>query len=151
MNNYLTILLQSSINKTYGLGLLILRIGTSTLMIYLHGWPKLTNYLEGQNNFPQLIGLGSESGLLLAIFAEIICSMLLIFGLFTRIAALPLSFTMAVAAFVFNANQAFIVKEKGLLYLLVYLFLLIVGAGKYSVDNILLDRITTLKKQQTKN
>jgi len=146
MNKYLTILLKSSVNKNYGLGLLILRIGTSTLMIYLHGWPKFNNYLGSQNSFPQLIGLGSETGLLLAIFAEIICSILLAFGLFTRVAALPLSFTMGVAAFVFNANQAFIVKEKGLLYLLVYLFLLIVGAGKYSVDNFLLDRITTSKK-----
>lgn len=142
---YFTNLLQSSKNKISGLGLLMLRIGTSTLMVGLHGWPKLSNYSDAQSDFPELIGLGSESGLLLAIFAEVICSILLIFGLFTRIAVTSLSITMVVAAFVFNANQALIVKEKALLYLIIYLFFLVVGAGKYSADHFLLQKMTSKK------
>ncbi len=142
---YITNLLNSSKNKIYGLGLLMLRIGTSILMVGLHGWPKLKNYSTAQSDFPELIGLGPDSGLLLVIFAEVICSILLIFGLLTRIAAIPLSITMIVAAFVFNADQPFIVKEKGILYLAVYLFFLVVGAGKYSLDHFLLQKITSKK------
>jgi putative oxidoreductase len=44
---------------------------------------------------------------------------------------------MVVAAFIFNADQAFIVKEKAILYLIVYFFLLVTGAGKYSMDHLL--------------
>ena len=142
----LNILLVSSKNKLHGLGLLLLRIGASALMIYLHGWPKLVTFPEGRNKFPELIGLGSETGLVLAIFAEIICSMLLIFGLYTRLAVIPLAFTMIVAAFVVNADAAFIVKEKGMLYLTVYLFFLVVGAGKYSIDHLLYQKLTPRKQ-----
>ncbi|MCX2745439.1 DoxX family protein [Mangrovivirga sp. M17] len=143
---YLTILLKSSENKIVGIGLLLLRTGISTLMVYLHGWPKLKSYSESQSSFPELIGLGSETGLLLAIFAEAICSILLSLGLLTRIAVIPLSFTMVVAAFIFNADQEFIVKEKGIIYLIVYLFFLITGAGKYSADQILLQKINSIKQ-----
>jgi putative oxidoreductase len=145
-NKYLTTLLKSSKNKICGVGFLMLRIGTSTLMVYLHGWPKIKNYSESQNSFPELIGLASESGLLLAIFAEVICSLLLALGFFTRIAVIPLSFTMVVAAFIFNVNQEFIVKEKAVLYLIVYLFFLVVGAGKYSMDHCLVQKMTSKKQ-----
>ncbi|MFT7157917.1 MAG: putative oxidoreductase [Parvicella sp.] len=146
VKKYLISLLQSSKDKGSGLGFLMLRIGTSTLMVYLHGWPKLKNYSEGQNSLPELIGLGSESGLLLAIFAEVICSFLLALGLLTRLVVIPLSFTMVVAAFVFNADQALIVKEKAILYLIVYLFLLVTGAGKYSIDHLLAQKISSKKQ-----
>lgn len=140
INKNLTNLFKSSKIKVVGIGLLTLRIGSSILMIYLHGWPKLNNYSEGLNSFPELIGLGPESGLLLAIFAEVICSVLLAVGFFTRLAVIPLSVTMFVAAFVFNADQAFIVKEKGILYLIIYIFFLFVGAGKYSIDHLLVQQ-----------
>jgi len=145
VKKYLTPLLQSSTDMVSGLGFLMLRIGASSLMVYLHGWPKIKNYWEGQNGLPELIGLSPESGLLLAIFAEVICSFLLALGFLTRIAVIPLSFTMVVAAFIFNADQALIVKEKAIFYLIVYLFFLVAGAGKYSIDHLLSQKINSKK------
>jgi putative oxidoreductase len=107
---------------------------------------KLKNYWEGQNSLSRLIGLGSESGLLLATLTEVICSFLLALGLLTRLAVIPLSITMVVAAFIFNADQAFIVKEKAILYLIVYFFLLVTGAGKYSMDHQLAQKINSKKQ-----
>lgn len=104
-------------------------------MISLHGWPKLKDFSEIKTDFPELIGLSSETGLILAVFAEIFCSILLSLGILTRIVAIPLLITMFVAAFIFNAEQVFIVKEKGVLFMMVFLFFIIVGAGKFSVDH----------------
>lgn len=121
-------------------GLLLLRVGVSIFMILLHGWPKLSNYLQGKTDFFDPFGLGSEFSLLLAIFAEVICSLLLIAGICTRLAVVPLAVTMMVAAFLFNAGQELIVKERGIIYLMLYLFFLLVGPGKYSVDFLLFGR-----------
>lgn len=137
LKKYLTIVFSNSNNNLIDLGLLILRMSTSLLMICLHGWPKITSYLEGQDSFPELLGLGSTTGLLLAIFAEVICSILLIIGFFTRVTVIPLAVTMCVAAFIFNADQSILVKEKALIYLVIYICLLIAGSGKYSIDFLL--------------
>jgi putative oxidoreductase len=64
----------------------------------------------------------------------------------TRLAVIPLSFTTVVAAFIFNADQAIIVKEKAILYLIVYFFLLVTGAGKYSMDHQLAQKINSKKQ-----
>lgn len=135
VRKYLKALLISSNYGLNSIGLFILRIGTSGLMISLHGWPKLKDFSEIKTDFPELIGLSSETGLILAVFAEIFCSILLSLGILTRIVAIPLLITMFVAAFIFNAEQVFIVKEKGVLFMMVFLFFIIVGAGKFSVDH----------------
>ena len=54
---------------------------------------------------------------------------MLIFGLMTRLAALPLMFGMLMAFFVIHGADPFAVRELPLLYLGVYVFLLWGGAG----------------------
>lgn len=71
----------------------------------------------------------------LTIFSEFVCSLLLIFGLFTRFALAALAFTMFVAALVVHAADDFSVKEMSLHYLLVYSMLLLTGGGRFSIDH----------------
>lgn len=119
------------------LWLLFFRIGISAMML-THGLPKLTRLLPGQEiSFPDPLGIGVFLALLLAVFAEVICSLLIILGLGTRLAAIPLAITMAVAAFMVHAGDPFVRKELAFMYLLAYLTLLIAGPGKYSVDRYL--------------
>ena len=66
---------------------------------------------------------------------------LLIFGLMTRLAALPLMFGMLMAFFVIHGADPFAVRELPLLYLGVYVFLLWGGAGSYSLDEWIRRRI----------
>ena len=47
--------------------------------------------------FPDPLGVGSTTSLALAVFAEVVCSVLLAFGLFTRLAAAVLAINMATA------------------------------------------------------
>jgi putative oxidoreductase len=99
-----------------------------------HGWAKLSNFSNMSETFPDPIGLGSNVALSLIIFAEFGCSLLLLVGLFTRWATIPLMIGMSVAVFVAHANDPFSVKELPVLYLLMYVVILIAGPGRYSSD-----------------
>ncbi|MBL6449464.1 DoxX family protein [Fulvivirga sp. 29W222] len=117
--------------------LLVLRV-TSAAFMLTHGYPKLMTLLEGgEIAFYDFLGLGMTASLALAVLAEFICSILLILGLATRLASIPLIITMLVAAFAVHADDPFGKKEFGLLYLLIFITTLVFGAGKYSIDRLL--------------
>jgi putative oxidoreductase len=116
------------------LGLLILRIGAAGLML-THGYPKLIELFGNEEiAFADPFGVGMSTTLALAVFAEFICSILVILGLGTRIAVIPLIITMFTAAFIIHASDPFQRKEMALIYLIIFTVLLITGAGKYSLD-----------------
>jgi putative oxidoreductase len=114
-------------------GLLLLRLASGAMMLS-HGWPKLSQFAERAETFRDPIGLGSELSLSLAIFAEVFCALLVMAGLATRLALLPLMFTMFVAVFIVHAEDPWARQELGLLYLMVYAALFFTGPGKYSLD-----------------
>lgn len=114
--------------------LLLLRVGTSLLMIP-HGWKKLQRFRsEGPGDFYNFMGLDSETSLLLIIIAEFFCSVLLVLGIGTRIVLIPLIIGMAVIAFMVHGSDPLSEKEHALLFLIPYITLFITGPGKYSLD-----------------
>ena len=116
------------------LGLLILRIGAGGLML-THGTPKLLKLFGNEEiAFADPFGVGMGITLALAVFAEFICSILVILGLGTRLAVIPLIITMGTAAFLIHASDPFQRKEMALIYLLIFGVILITGAGKHSLD-----------------
>lgn len=117
------------------IGLLLLRIAVGGMMAFGHGWDKLTTFSERKGSFPDLLGVGSGAvNLALAIGAEFFCAVFVVLGLFTRVAAVPLAFTMLMAAFVVHGADPFAKRELALFYLLGALTLVFTGAGKLSVD-----------------
>jgi putative oxidoreductase len=120
--------------------LFILRLGAAVLIL-THGIPKLLMLFGGgEITFADPIGLGMETSLTLAVFAEVICAVLLGLGLASRLAAIPLIITMAVAFFIVHSQDPFQVKELALIFLLIFTTLLITGSGKYSLDHYLLKK-----------
>jgi len=116
------------------LGLLILRLSAGGLMLS-HGIPKLVKLFDGNPiAFGDPIGFGPEVSLALAVFSEVLCALLIIFGWATRLATIPLIVTMFIAYFIVHGPDSFQSKELSLFYLLVYLVVLLTGAGKYSID-----------------
>jgi putative oxidoreductase len=115
------------------LGLAILRISTS-LMLVTHGWAKIANFSERLTTFSDPIGLGPALSLQLVIFAEFFCAILLALGFLSRLSLIPLIINMAVISFVVHADDPFSNQEKGLLFLVIFIFLMFSGPGKYSVD-----------------
>src|SRR3954452_20332030 len=104
--------------------LLLARLSVGIFML-THGIPKLQNVFAGNMKFADPIGIGSTPSLILVVFAEAICSILLILGLATRFASVALIINMSVAAFIVHGNDPFGKKELALLYLVSYLGFLI--------------------------
>jgi putative oxidoreductase len=121
-------------SSTLNIWLLIFRVAAGCFML-THGLPKLAKLMGGgEIQFADPFGLGTGPSLWLAVFAEAICSFLLILGLATRLATIPLIITMSVAAFIAHANDPFGKKELALVYLLIFITIAILGPGKYSLD-----------------
>ena len=117
------------------LGLLILRFAAGGVMAFAHGWPKMERILAGNWKFGNPIGVGEEASLVLTVFAELACGVLVAMGLFTRAALVPLIVTMAVAVFIVHGSDPFADKEHALLFLIPYLTLFFTGPGKWSFDS----------------
>jgi putative oxidoreductase len=119
------------------IGLLVLRVGVGAFMLVAHGWGKLAGFGDLAGKFPDPIGLGSTFSLVLAIFAEVLCALLVILGLGTRFAAVPLLTTMLVAAIVVHADDPWSKKEFALLYAIPFLTLIFTGGGRYALDSLI--------------
>lgn len=113
--------------------LLLLRVAAGIWMAF-HGYQKLTGFTTIEPQFMEFLGLSKSFSLGLTIFSELLCSLLLVAGLFTRIALIPLIVTMLVAVFMAHGGDLFGEGEHAFLYLAIYLALLISGPGKYSAD-----------------
>lgn len=123
------------------IALLFLRVSIGILML-THGTGKFITLLDGGSiEFADPIGIGPAASLALAVFAEFICSLLLIFGVATRFTIIPLIITMLVAGFIVHADDVFHVKEKAFLFLTVFITIAIAGAGKISADNLIYKKI----------
>lgn len=112
--------------------LLLFRVSAGAFML-THGIPKFLKLVEGSTQFADPLGIGQTLSLILAVFAEFLCSVLLILGIGTRLASLPLIATMAVAAFYVHGTDPFQRKEMALLYLIVYITILVFGGGKFEL------------------
>jgi putative oxidoreductase len=128
-------------------GLLILRLGMGGFMA-AHGWGKVPMLTAGEfEKFGDPIGLGNALSLILVVFAEFVCALLVMAGLATRLAAVPIVVTMAVAAFVVHRADPWTMlqaagasKEPALLFLTAFLTVMFTGAGRFSLDAVLFGR-----------
>jgi putative oxidoreductase len=122
------------------LGLLVVRLLAGGMML-THGITKIGRLMsDGPVKFADPFGLGPEISLSMAIFSEVLCAILIMIGFKTRLATFPLMITMLVAAFYAHWDDPFGKKELPLLYFSVFLGILIVGAGKYSIDQYQINR-----------
>lgn len=120
--------------------LLIIRIFVGFAMLS-HGFPKLQILFSGEEiKFYEFLWMGPKSSLILAVFAEFVCSIFIILGLFTRFAVFFLVIAMAVAGLFVHSADLFEKREKSLLYLSIYLMLFAYGPGRYSIDQMISKR-----------
>jgi putative oxidoreductase len=118
-------------------GLLILRIGAASLLLYGHGIPKLLHFAERAAGFSDPLRVGSPISLTLVVFAEVLCSGLVLLGVATRFAVIPILIFFAVAAFIQHAPDPWPKKELALIYATPFLALLFTGSGRYSLEHLI--------------
>jgi putative oxidoreductase len=121
-------------DSAFSVATLVLRVGAGSLMLANHGLDKLINFSDKASRFSDPFDIGSTTSLALVVFAEFFCAAFIILGLFTRLAAIPLIIGMGVALF-YSHNGAFFGEgESAGLYLVCFLAILLLGAGKISLD-----------------
>ena len=136
MNALLRILRLDFIPSSVDLGLLALRLWLGLSLLVLHGWGKLSTFQEKSGTFADPLGIGTQASLALAVFGEVVGSVLLIFGLFTRLAALSCATTMAVAFFLVHKMtlKGPTSGELAFIYLAGFATILIAGPGRFAID-----------------
>lgn len=122
------------INEDFGY--LCLRVCAGGTLFWQHGWPKLMSFSERLDDFADPFGLGPVFSLILILIAEVLCALLVVLGLWTRIALVPLIIAMAVIVFMVKGDAAFGDKELAFMYLFAFIALLFTGSGRFAIDRI---------------
>ncbi|MBB6290129.1 MULTISPECIES: DoxX family protein [unclassified Pseudomonas] len=112
------------------LGLLFLRGSGALFLLWVHGLPKLLNYSEQLKLIEDPFHLGAHITLLLAIFAEVLCPLLIIAGVLVRLACLPILAVLLIAMVVVHPEWTLLEGQFGWLLLIIFTTLLISGPGR---------------------
>ena len=116
------------------IALLLIRIVFAGSMIYGHGLSKFYRLIEGNLSFANPIGIGEAPTLVLAVFSEFLAPLFILIGYKTKIFSFFPAATMFVAAFIVHLSDPFARKEKAILFLIGFIVIMMMGAGKYSID-----------------
>lgn len=116
-------------------GLLFARIAGAALLLWVHGLPKLLHWQEELAHIDDPLGMGRGLTLACALFAEILCPLLVAAGLFTRLAALPVLFLLLVSMLLVHPEWSIAEGQFGWLLLIVFGAIVLSGAGRYSIDS----------------
>lgn len=129
-----------NLGKYRNTGLLMLRIGLGIMMM-LHGFPKLSGGVETWikvGGSMKLIGIDFMPAVwgFMAALTEGVGGLFILLGLFFRPVLILMTFTMAMAAMVHlsDPKQSFMDASSAIELGIVFLSLLFIGPGKYSID-----------------
>ena len=117
------------------IGLLVLRVGVSGLLLFGHGLSKVTRLAELSKVFPDPLHVGSAMSLGMTVFAEVLCTLFVALGLFTRFAVMPLIVMFLVLVFIHHASDPWKQKELAMVFLVPFVALFFTGPGKFALDS----------------
>ncbi|QEY63155.1 DoxX family protein [Metapseudomonas lalkuanensis] len=120
--------------------LLFLRVSGCLLLLGVHGLPKLLNFSHELTVIEDPLHLGAWPTLSLAILAEVWCPLLIILGLLTRLACLPILAVLLVSLFIVHPEWSLAEGQFAWLLLIIFVTVLIAGPGRLSVCGRLLER-----------
>ena len=117
-------------------GMFILRVGCG-ILLFNHGYQKITHFSNTADHMPALFGLSGTIKASLVIFAEFFCTLLVMLGLFTRLACVPIVISLGIAVFKAHNMDVFGQGQAATLFLVAFAAILIIGPGKASVDGMI--------------
>lgn len=124
-------------NSGLNIGMLILRIAAGFMIFHFHGQMKVDMFHMMAQQFANPLHIGSFPSFILVLFAEIICAPLVVIGLFTRWATIPLIIELLVLIFLVHGGLKFHDVEVVMFYLSVFVAILLIGPGKISLDGLI--------------
>ncbi|MBA1229783.1 DoxX family protein [Pseudomonas viridiflava] len=121
-------------------GLLFMRVSVSLLLLHVHGLPKLMHWSEEVQRIEDPFGLGGTLTLGLAVFAEVICPVLLILGVWARLACLPILAVLAVAVLFVHPEWSMEQGQFAWLLMILFAGLALTGPGALVIGKTRHDR-----------
>ncbi len=116
--------------RNQDIGLLFLRVSGALFLLWVHGLPKLLHYSEQLKLIEDPFHLGASITLLLAIFAEVLCPLLIIAGVLVRLACLLILAVLVIALLVVHPEWTLFEGQFGWLLLIIFTSVLIAGPGR---------------------
>ena len=123
-------------DRSLSFSFLLLRVAMGGLMIP-HGYKKLVNFAEKSSTFADPFHIGGTLSMGLTIFAEFFCAILVVLGLMTRLACIPLIIAMTVVVFYSHNGEIFGEGELPALFLAGFIVIFFTGPGKLSLDRVI--------------
>ncbi|MHC8321068.1 DoxX family protein [Pseudomonas sp. GB2N2] len=120
--------------RAQDIGLFFLRVSGGLFLLWVHGLPKLLNYGAQLQVIEDPFHLGANVTLMLAIFAEVLCPLLIILGVFVRLACLPILSVLLIALLVVHPQWSVDEGQFGWLLLILFTSLLIAGPGRLALN-----------------
>ncbi|WP_322846627.1 DoxX family protein [Pseudomonas sp. B33.4] len=120
----------STDERARDVGLLFLRVSGGLFLLWVHGLPKLLDFTAQLQLIEDPFHLGSRLTLILAIFAEVLCPLLIVAGLLARLACVPILFVLLVALLVVHPQWSVAEGQFGWLLLILFTTVLIAGPGR---------------------
>lgn len=124
------------------LGRLFLRLFVGLMMMQF-GVRQIMHFTDYSAGFPAVLGMDSDTSLIVMIVLEILCSFCIMCGFLTRLMIMPLFAAMILAEYHILHDVTMVLpyelnwEQPGylpIMFLGIYMFLLLVGPGKISVD-----------------
>lgn len=124
---------------------LFMRLFTG-IMFMQFGIRQITSFNELATTFPSVLGMGSETTLVVMILIEIVCSIFILLGLLTRWALVPPLVSMIIAEnFIMQYYSAMDMSrlysmQAGyvpVMFIGIFVFMMLAGPGKISLDYII--------------
>jgi putative oxidoreductase len=123
----------STDERARDIGLLFLRVSGGLFLLWVHGLPKLLDFTAQLQLIEDPFHLGSHLTLILAIFAEVLCPLLIVAGLLARLACVPILFVLLVALLVVHPQWSVAEGQFGWLLLILFTTVLIAGPGRLAI------------------
>ncbi|MBK5374848.1 DoxX family protein [Pseudomonas sp. TH43] len=116
------------------LGLLFLRVTGGLFLLWVHGLPKLLDFSAQLQLIEDPFHLGAHLTLCLAIFAEVLCPLLIVAGVLARLACVPILFVLLVALLIVHPQWSVAEGQFGWLLLILFTTVLIAGPGRLALN-----------------
>lgn len=116
-------------------GLLFLRVSAALFLLWVHGLPKVQHYNAELARIEDPFQLGANLTLGLAIFAEVLCPMLIVAGLLVRLACLPILCVLGVALLVVHPQWSLEEGQFAWLLLILFASIFIAGPGRLALNS----------------
>ena len=120
--------------------LLFFRIAVALELLVAHGLKKIGIGVAIAETIPNPLELPEFFNQAFAIVANLIMPLFIAMGLFTKIAALPILAITLTGYFIVHFNDPIAVKDVPFMYSICFIFITIVGPGKYSLDYYFLNK-----------